>query len=183
MHEHPGRVDHAAQARPARVDASWASAARRDRRIAPGTDLGARQLERSPTPRRARAAGHRRQARVREQTVDGRQVAETEPRAECRQRRDRSARRSGRQSSRSNAVSCRLRAARRPRARARASIGSGRTPAAMFVTHEIARQRIPMMPRRKHLGHRGHARRDRAPSARSIRISAGVSNAGPSQAA
>jgi hypothetical protein len=52
----------------------------------------------------------------------------------------------------------------------------------MFVTHESARQRIPMCRAASTSGTVDMPTRS-APSARSMRISAGVSKAGPSQAA
>ncbi len=62
------------------------------------------------------------------------------------------------------------------------SIGSGETPAARFVTHETARQRMPMCRAASTSGTVDMPTMS-APSTRSMRISAGVSNAGPSQAA
>ena len=54
----------------------------------------------------------------------------------------------------------------------------GGSPAAMFVTHEIARQRMPMCRAASTSGTVDIPTRS-APSVRSMRISAGVSNAGP----
>ena len=74
-------------------------------------------------------------------------------------------------------------AARAPTSSTRSwSIGSGSTPAAALVTQESARQRIPMCRAASTSGTVDIPTRS-APSARIIRISAGVSNAGPSQAA
>ena len=111
-------------------------------RIPARADLGAGAIERGAgggEGERARDIG---QPRVGEQAVDGRERRGAKARPKCRRGRPADATGAGRTSA-SSAVS-RPWACAPTASTCSASIGSGRMPAAMFVTHEIARQRRPM---------------------------------------
>ena len=145
MDEHAGRVQHAPERRPARareLGERRLDQRRRDHRP-PGSPRAPARARSAPPRPRARAARPRaaRRGAARRPTA-GRGGS----RGECRKR------------ARAGARQRRRGAPRRPRARASWSIFSGRTPAAMFVTTEIPRQRMPMCRAAMHLLHGRHAR-------------------------
>ncbi len=130
MHEDAGRVQHAAQRRPPRAGELLESRIDERAGVAARPDLLARSLESRARRRQRELVRLRGQALVAQQLVDRGQIAELHAASVG-------------TSSRSSAVSDA--AALAPTSSTASwSIFSGRTPAAMFVTTEIPRQRMPI---------------------------------------